>query len=83
VVILGSITPYLLVTAALRHLPPTSAGIVGMVEPVFAGAVAWLVLDEALAAVQLVGAALILTGVVLAETARTATTQTLPERPPT
>jgi drug/metabolite transporter (DMT)-like permease len=83
VVILGSITPYLLVTAALRHLPPTSAGIVGMVEPVFAGAVAWFALDEALASVQLVGATLILTGVVLAETARTTTTETLPELPPT
>ncbi|MGC9667315.1 EamA family transporter [Planosporangium sp. 12N6] len=71
VVLLGSIAPYLLVSASLRHLPPTSAGIVGMVEPVFAGAIAWLVLDEALAPAQLAGAALILVGVVLAETART------------
>jgi drug/metabolite transporter (DMT)-like permease len=54
-----------------------------MVEPVFAGAVAWFALDEALASVQLVGATLILTGVVLAETARTTTTETLPELPPT
>ncbi|NJC69759.1 EamA family transporter [Planosporangium thailandense] len=83
VVLLGSIAPYLLLTAALRHLPPTSAGIIGMVEPVFAGAVAWLVLGEALTPVQLTGAALILTGVILAETARTATSETLPDIPPT
>ncbi|HEV7898981.1 MAG TPA: EamA family transporter [Planosporangium sp.] len=83
VVVLGSIAPFLLVSAALRHLPPTSTGIVGMVEPVFAGAVAWLALDEALAPVQLAGAALILTGVVLAETARTATAEQVPELPPT
>jgi drug/metabolite transporter (DMT)-like permease len=81
VVVLGSIAPYLLVSAALRHLPPTSAGIVGMVEPVFAGGVAWLVLDESLIPVQLAGAALILSGVILAETARTAVA-TAPEPPP-
>ncbi|GII22043.1 EamA family transporter [Planosporangium mesophilum] len=78
VVILGSIAPYLLVTAALRHLPPTSAGIVGMVEPVFAGGVAWLALGEALTPTQLAGAALILAGVVLAETARTTAPATAP-----
>jgi drug/metabolite transporter (DMT)-like permease len=83
VVVLGSITPYLLVSAALRHLPPTSAGIVGMVEPVFAGAVAWLALDEVLTPVQLAGAALILTGVILAETARTSPAGAVPELPPT
>jgi drug/metabolite transporter (DMT)-like permease len=72
VVVLGSIAPYLLVSAALKYLPATSVGIVGMVEPVFAGAVAWLALREALDSAQLAGAALILAGVVLAETARTA-----------
>jgi drug/metabolite transporter (DMT)-like permease len=76
---LGSIVPYLLVSAALRHLPPTSTGIVGMVEPVFAGAVAWFALDEALTLFQVAGAALILAGVVLAETARTAAARMVPE----
>jgi drug/metabolite transporter (DMT)-like permease len=79
VVVLGSIVPYLLVSAALRHLPPTSTGIVGMVEPVFAGAVAWFALGEALTLFQLAGAALILAGVVLAETARTAAAGMVPE----
>ena len=40
--ILGSIAPYLLVAGALRHLPATSVGILGMIEPVIAAAVAWL-----------------------------------------
>jgi drug/metabolite transporter (DMT)-like permease len=70
VVLLGSVAPYLLVSAALAHLPATSAGIVGMVEPVFAGAFAWLVLGEALDPAQLAGGALVLAGVILAETAR-------------
>jgi drug/metabolite transporter (DMT)-like permease len=74
VVLLGSIAPYLLVAAALRHLPATSVGILGMVEPVIAAAVAWLTLGagEALNTAQLAGGLLVLVGVTLAETARTA-----------
>jgi drug/metabolite transporter (DMT)-like permease len=71
VVVLGSVVPYLLVSAALARLPPTSTGIVGMVEPVFAGTFAWLVLGEVLDPAQLAGGVLVLAGVVLAETART------------
>lgn len=72
VVVLGSIVPYLLVAGALRHLPATSVGIIGMVEPVLGSAVAWLALgaSEALSAAQFVGGALVLAGVALAETAR-------------
>lgn len=70
VVVLGSIVPYLLVAEALRHLPATSVGIIGMVEPIVASAVAWLALGEALNPAQLAGGALILIGVALAETAR-------------
>jgi drug/metabolite transporter (DMT)-like permease len=67
----GSIASYLLVAAALRHLPPTSVGIIGMIEPVVASAVAWIVLGERLSAAQLVGGGLVLVGVGVAETART------------
>ncbi len=67
----GSIIAYSLNIAALRHLPPTSVGIIGMIEPVLASAVAWVVLGERLDAPQLLGGALILAGVALAETART------------
>ena len=74
VVVLGSIAPYLLVAGALRHLPATSVGIIGMVEPVIAATVAWLTLGagEALNAAQLAGGALVLAGVTVAETARAA-----------
>ncbi|MEV8516673.1 EamA family transporter [Dactylosporangium sp. NPDC051484] len=70
IVIGGSIAPYLLIAGAMRHLPPTSVGIIGMAEPVVATAVAWLVLHEHLNAAQIAGGALILAGVALAETAR-------------
>jgi drug/metabolite transporter (DMT)-like permease len=67
----GSVASYLLVAAALRHLPPTSVGIIGMVEPVIAAGVAWTVLHERLSLAQLAGGALVLIGVGVAETART------------
>jgi drug/metabolite transporter (DMT)-like permease len=67
----GSIVAYSLNIAAMRHLPPTSVGIIGMVEPVIAAAVAWVALGERLDGAQLLGGVLILAGVGLAETART------------
>jgi drug/metabolite transporter (DMT)-like permease len=70
-VVCGSIIAYSLNIAALRHLPPTSVGIIGMIELVLASAVAWVALGERLDAAQLIGGALILVGVGLAETART------------
>jgi drug/metabolite transporter (DMT)-like permease len=78
----GSIASYLLIAAALRHLPPTSVGILGMVEPVIASAVAWLALDERLTPAQLGGGVLILAGVALAETARTVGPDAAPGIPP-
>ncbi|MEV0129962.1 EamA family transporter [Dactylosporangium sp. NPDC050688] len=66
----GSIASYLLLAGAMRHLPPTSVGIIGMSEPVIATAVAWLVLHEHLNVAQICGGVLILAGVALAETAR-------------
>jgi drug/metabolite transporter (DMT)-like permease len=84
VVVLGSIVPYVLVAVALRHLPATSVGILGMVEPVLAAAVAWITLGagEALNVAQLTGGTLVLMGVTLAETARTtAAGPTVPQAP--
>ncbi|MEU4773388.1 EamA family transporter [Micromonospora sp. NPDC023644] len=73
-VVLGSIAPYLLVAGAMRHLPATSVGILGMAEPVLASAVAWVAIGpgEALNTAQLTGGLLVLAGVALAETARVA-----------
>jgi drug/metabolite transporter (DMT)-like permease len=69
-VVLGTIVPFVLVVGALRHLTATRVGIVAMLEPVFAILVAWVWLEESLVAVQLVGAALALAGIVLAQTSR-------------
>jgi drug/metabolite transporter (DMT)-like permease len=69
-VILGSIVPFLLVVAALPRIGATRTAIVAMLEPVVAILVAWAWLGESLTQVQLVGAALTLAGIGLAQTAR-------------
>jgi drug/metabolite transporter (DMT)-like permease len=72
VVVLGTLVPYALEVAALRHVPATTTGIIGMCEPVVAAAVAWLWLDQVLSPVQLLGGALVLTGVTLVQLTRPA-----------
>jgi drug/metabolite transporter (DMT)-like permease len=69
-VVLGTIVPFVLVVGALRHVSATRVGIVAMLEPVVAILVAWVWLGETLAQVQLFGAILTLTGIVLAQTSR-------------
>ena len=67
---LGTIVPFFLLVSALRHLPAMRVGIIAMLEPVVATVVAWVWLDEALGAVQLVGGVIVLAAIVIAQTAR-------------
>jgi drug/metabolite transporter (DMT)-like permease len=69
-VTLGTIVPFVLSMASLRHLPAVTVGVIAMFEPVAASVVAWFWLDETLAVAQLVGGAIVLVGIVLAETSR-------------
>lgn len=69
-VVLGSFMPFLLSFFALKHLPATAAGIVASSEVIFAFVVAWLWLEEALTPAEVVGAAIVLAGIILAQTAR-------------
>ncbi|MDM8086462.1 EamA family transporter [Cellulomonas cellasea] len=70
IVVLGTAVPYLLFLVGIRRLGAARAGLLGMSEPVAASAVAWVVLGEAMTAVQLIGAAVVLAGIGLAETSR-------------
>ena len=69
-VVLGTVAPFGLVVAALRHVSATRAGIVAMLEPVAATVVAYAWLGESLSAVQIVGGVVVLAGIVVAQTAR-------------
>jgi drug/metabolite transporter (DMT)-like permease len=73
-IVFGTIVPYWLVSAAMRHLPPTSVGIIGMTELVLAAGFAWILIGEVLSVPQLIGGLILVSGVILAETARTAQT---------
>lgn len=70
VVVAGTMITFLLVAAALRHISATRVGIVAMLEPVAASAVAFLWLGESFGAAQLVGGGIVLTAILLAQTAR-------------
>jgi drug/metabolite transporter (DMT)-like permease len=72
IVVCGAILPFWLSIGALRHLPPTTAGLVATVEPVFASVVAWLWVEQVLTGWQVLGGLVVLTGIGLAQTARTA-----------
>lgn len=69
-VVLGTIVPFGLLVAALRHVRPTRAGILAMFEPVAATAIAYAWLGEKLDPIQFAGAAVVLCGIVLAQTSR-------------
>jgi drug/metabolite transporter (DMT)-like permease len=82
IVVLGAIVPFWLSIAALAHLSPTTAGLVATVEPVFASIVAWLWVEQVLTGWQVAGGIVVLTGIVLAQTARATPVPTpLPETP--
>jgi drug/metabolite transporter (DMT)-like permease len=70
VIVLGSAVPFTLIVGALRHITATQVGVTAMLEPVVATVVAWLWLRESLTAAQLAGAAVVLGGIGLAQTAR-------------
>jgi drug/metabolite transporter (DMT)-like permease len=66
-VVLGTVVPFSLVVLSLQHLRASQASVTGMTEPIFATAIAWLVLGEALAPIQVVGAGIVLASVLVAE----------------
>ncbi len=72
IVVLGAVLPFWLSLAALRHLPPTTAGLIATVEPVLASVVAWVWVEQVLSGWQVLGGLVVLVGIGLAQTARAA-----------
>lgn len=70
VVVGGTMVSFGLIISALRHISATRVGIVAMVEPVIAAVFAWAWLEEELGPAQLLGGVIVLTAIVLAQTAR-------------
>jgi drug/metabolite transporter (DMT)-like permease len=66
----GTVVPFVLVVMAIKHLGAAGASLMGMIEPLIAFIVAWVVLGESLNAIQIFGGMAMLTGVYIAELAR-------------
>lgn len=69
-IVLGTLTPFLLIVMALQHLSAAQASVVGLTEPLLGSIVAWLALGEVLTWVQILGGAIVIVSVVMAERAR-------------
>jgi drug/metabolite transporter (DMT)-like permease len=69
-ILLGTIVPFFLIVGSMRHITATRAGIVAMIEPVVASVVAYAWLGETMNGTTLIGGAVVLCGIVLAQTAR-------------
>jgi drug/metabolite transporter (DMT)-like permease len=63
VVVVGTLLPFMCMVAALRHIPAPRAAVVATLEPVLAAVFAWIIHDQALAAVQVAGGLAVLAAV--------------------
>lgn len=72
IIIMGTIIPYLLVVSGLKLLSASTSSVMGMSEPILAGVFAWIWLSEKWGTIQLIGGVVVITGIVLADKARTA-----------
>ena len=70
ITLLGTVVPYGLLVAGAARIGAGAASVTGMVEPIVASVLAWLLLGQALTALQIAGIAVALLGVTVAETAR-------------
>jgi drug/metabolite transporter (DMT)-like permease len=66
--LVGTLLPHGLFLMALRTIRPSSAGIVATAEPVFAGVIAYLAFGDRLEPLQLLGAAIVIAGIVIVQT---------------
>ena len=70
VIVVGTMITFSLLTGALRHISATRASIVATLEPVVATGVAWAWLDETFGPTQLIGGAVVIVGIFVAQSAR-------------
>jgi drug/metabolite transporter (DMT)-like permease len=70
IVVVGTMITFSLLTGSLKHISATRASIVATLEPVVATVVAWAWLDETFGPTQLVGGAVVIAGILVAQSAR-------------
>ena len=73
VVLIGTIFPYLCVMAGLKNLKASTTSTFGLLEPIFAGIVAWIWFAESWTVIQLIGGVVVIAGIYMADQARSKT----------
>ena len=71
VIIGGTAVPYFFVLTGLKGLSAATSSVIGMLEPVFGGVLAWFFLFEKLTLTQFIGGCVVLVGIYMADRART------------
>jgi drug/metabolite transporter (DMT)-like permease len=71
IIIFGTLVPYLFVVGGIRRLSASTSSVIGMLEPVLAGAFAWIWLSQSWTAIQLFGGFIVLVGIYIADRAKT------------
>jgi drug/metabolite transporter (DMT)-like permease len=67
--VISTAVPYLCGLMSLRHLPSSTASVVGLLEPVTATVLAWWLIGQSLQPLQLLGGVVVLGGAILVQIA--------------
>lgn len=78
IIVLGTAVPFMLEFTALRRVSARQAAIIGTLEPVVAAIIAFLVLGEVLTWAQGLGGLIVVGGVIMAESASSEATPSVP-----
>ena len=71
IIIFGTVVPYLFVVGGIRRLSASTSSVIGMLEPVIAGVFAWIWLSQSWSVIQLLGGAIVLIGIYIADRTKT------------
>jgi drug/metabolite transporter (DMT)-like permease len=71
--VISTAVPYLCGLTSLRHLPSSTASVLGLLEPITATVLAWWLIGQSLQPLQLLGGVVVLGGAILVQIATHAT----------
>ena len=71
IIIFGTLVPYLFVIKGIRLISASKSSVIGMLEAVIGGAFAWIWLAQSWGAIQLLGGAIVLVGIYIADRTKT------------
>jgi drug/metabolite transporter (DMT)-like permease len=70
VVVIATVVPYLFSVGAVRLIPAARVGLASTAEPVIAAIAAWVLIGESLQPLQVVGGAIVVVGILIAQSVR-------------